>query len=138
MSVRSSAGDAIAYLHSWSQSLRARGKEGVTQMSDAANLCGVGPGMADDQFAGTLSRLVGDRDVRTRSVSGSMKSGNATTRHPPREKILEVSDVFALPLTRPDTSVFKLCHSRRGQRRVNPLWSSEPPPEGMFQCYLPQ
>lgn len=85
------------YLQSWSQGVRVWGKEGMTQMWDAANLRGIGPGIADDQFASTISNLVGPMDVRTRSTSTSMKSGTSTSNQLRRDKILEVADVSALP-----------------------------------------
>lgn len=85
------------YLQSWSQGVRVWGKEGMTQMWDAANLRGIGPGIADDQFASTMSNLVGTHDVRTRSRSTSMKSGTSTSDQLRRDKILEVSDISALP-----------------------------------------
>lgn len=85
------------YLQSWSQGVRVWGKEGMTQMWDAANLRGIGPGVADDQFASTISNLVGTHDVRTRSRSTSMKSGTSTSDQLRRDKILEVADISALP-----------------------------------------
>lgn len=85
------------YLQSWSQGVRVWGKEGMTQMWDAANLRGIGPGIADDQFASTISNLVGPMDVRTRSTSSSMRSGTSTSNQLRRDKILEVADVSALP-----------------------------------------
>lgn len=85
------------YLQSWSQGVRVWGKEGMTQMWDAANLRGVGPGIADDQFAGTISRLVGDHDKQSRSTSQSMRSGASTSHQLRREKILDVSDISGLP-----------------------------------------
>lgn len=85
------------YLQSWSQGVRVWGKEGMKQMWDAANLRGVGPGIGDDEFAGTVSRLIGDHDVRTRSASSGMRSGGSTTQQLRREKILDVDEVAALP-----------------------------------------
>ncbi|WP_068255551.1 type IV secretory system conjugative DNA transfer family protein [Janibacter corallicola] len=85
------------YLQSWSQGVRVWGKEGMTQMWDAANVRGIGPGIADDQFAGTISKLVGPHDVRTRSASNSMRSGHSVNHQLRREQILEVADVSALP-----------------------------------------
>lgn len=85
------------YLQSWSQGVRVWGKEGMTQMWEAANLRGIGPGIADDQFASTISNLVGPMDVRTRSTSSSMRSGTSTSNQLRRDKILEVADVSAMP-----------------------------------------
>ncbi len=85
------------YLQSWSQGVRVWGKEGMTQMWDAANLRGVGPGVADDAFGGVVSRLVGDHDVQTRSTSSSMRGGGSTSTQLRREKILDVSDITAMP-----------------------------------------
>lgn len=85
------------YLQSWSQGVRVWGREGMKQMWDAANLRGIGPGIGDDEFAGTISRLIGDHDVRTRSASTSLRSGGSTTQQLRREKILDVDEVASLP-----------------------------------------
>lgn len=86
-----------SYLQSWSQGVRVFGRPGMKQLWDAANLRGVGMGIADDEFAGTISRLVGDHDKRTRSTSQSMRSGSSTSQQLRREKILDVDDVSSLP-----------------------------------------
>lgn len=86
-----------AYLQSWSQGVRVFGRPGMKQLWDAANLRGVGMGIADDEFAGTISRLVGDHDKRTRSTSSSMRSGSSTSHQLRREKILDINDVSSLP-----------------------------------------
>lgn len=86
-----------SFLQSWSQGVRVFGRPGMKQLWDAANLRGVGMGIADDEFAGTISRLVGDHDKRTRSTSQSMRSGSSTSHQLRREKILDVDDVSSLP-----------------------------------------
>lgn len=85
------------YLQSYSQGVRVWGKDGMKTMWSAANLRGIGRGIADDEFAGTVSRLVGTMDVRTRSASSSMRSGTSTSTQLRRDNILEVADVSAFP-----------------------------------------
>lgn len=85
------------FLQSYSQGVRVWGKDGMKTMWSAANLRGIGRGIADDEFAGTVSKLVGPMDVRTRSSSTSMKSGTSTSTQLRRDNILEVADVSAFP-----------------------------------------
>jgi len=66
-------------------------------VGDSAHLRGLEPGVADDAFGGVVSRLVGDHDVQTRSTSLSMRGGGSTSTQLRREKILDVSDITALP-----------------------------------------
>lgn len=84
------------FLQSWSQGVQVWGKEGMEKLWSAANVRGVGSGIAEADFLDRVSRLVGDHDVRTREVSYS-KGGQTTAPRLRRERILDTSDLAGLP-----------------------------------------
>lgn len=84
------------FLQSWSQGVQVWGKEGMEKLWSAANVRGVGSGIAEADFLDRVSRLVGDHDVRTREVSHS-KGGRTTAPRLRRERILDTADLAGLP-----------------------------------------
>lgn len=84
------------FLQSWSQGVQVWGKEGMEKLWSAANVRGVGSGIAEADFLDRVSRLVGDHDVRTREVSYS-KGGQTTAPRLRRERILDTADLAGLP-----------------------------------------
>ena len=70
---------------------------GMKKMWSAANIRMVGAGVAEVGFLRELAELVGKRDVRSSSLSTSMRSGSSTSTSLRREEILDVSEIGALP-----------------------------------------
>lgn len=88
-------------LQSWPQGAAAWGDQGMKKMWSAANVRGVGVGTADHEFASTMSNLIGEHDVRTRSLSTSSgKGGRSTGTNNRREKIMDAATFSALPQKR--------------------------------------
>ena len=87
------------FLQSWTQGVEAWTEGGMKKMWSAANIRLVGAGVAETTFLRELADLVGDRDVRSGSTS-SGKGGYSTSQSLRREKILDVSDIGALPAGR--------------------------------------
>lgn len=84
------------FLQAWSQGVQVWGREGMDKMWSAANVRGVGRGVADPDFLDKVSRLVGDRDVVTRDRSRSRSGVSVSTRNR-RERILDTADLAAMP-----------------------------------------
>lgn len=84
------------FLQSWAQGVAAWGEDGMQKLWSAANVRVVGPGIAQDAFLRSVSELVGDHDVRSRSASRG-KSGASTSTSLQRRRLLEVADLTALP-----------------------------------------
>jgi type IV secretory pathway TraG/TraD family ATPase VirD4 len=84
------------FLQAWSQGVQVWGREGMDKMWSAANVRGVGRGIADPDFLDKVSRLVGDRDVITRDRSRSRSGVSVSTRNR-RERILDTADLAAMP-----------------------------------------
>lgn len=85
-----------AILQSWSQGVEVWGRDGMNKLWSAANVKIYGGGVAEAEFLGQLSQLIGDFDLTTRSVSHGHggRSVNSTTR---RERTLDVADLAGLP-----------------------------------------
>ncbi|MEE1652163.1 TraM recognition domain-containing protein [Brachybacterium sp. J144] len=84
------------YLQSWTQGVQAWGEEGMKKMWSAANVKMVGRGVSEVPFQRELRELIGNRDVRSGSVSAG-KGGRSTSRSLKTEAIFEVSELGALP-----------------------------------------
>lgn len=85
------------FLQSWTQGVEAWTEGGMKKMWSAANIRMVGAGVAEVGFLRELAELVGKRDVRSSSLSTSMRSGSSTSTSLRREEILDVSEIGALP-----------------------------------------
>lgn len=86
----------ITILQSYRQGVRVWGEAGMDALWSAATIKLVGSGIDDADFADKLSRLVGDHDVRTLSVSTS-ESGKSTSVSMRQERILPTDAIRALP-----------------------------------------
>ncbi len=86
----------VTFLQSWSQGAEVWGPDGMKKLWSAANVRGIGRGLAEEGFLAELSKLIGDRDVLTRDVQTS-RTGRSTSTRNRREAILEVADLAALP-----------------------------------------
>lgn len=84
------------FLQAWSQGVQVWGREGMDKLWSAANVRGVGRGIADPDFLDKVSRLIGDHDVVTRDRSRSRSGVSVSTRNR-RERILDTADLAAMP-----------------------------------------
>ena len=86
----------IIVLQSRAQGVGVWGREGFAALWSAATVKVLGAGIDDAAFAEDVSRLIGDRDVTSRSTSrGAGRSSTSTTTR--RQRILGAEDVRALP-----------------------------------------
>lgn len=85
----------ITILQSYRQGVRVWGEAGMDALWSAATIKLVGSGIDDADFADKLSRLVGDHDVRTVSVSTS-DSGKSTSVSMRQERVLPADAIRAL------------------------------------------
>lgn len=86
----------ITILQSYRQGVRVWGEAGMDALWSAATIKLVGSGIDDADFADKLSRLVGDHDVRTVSVSTN-ESGKSTSVSMRQERVLPADAIRALP-----------------------------------------
>ncbi|GAA2590295.1 hypothetical protein Stube_09430 [Streptomyces tubercidicus] len=86
----------ITILQSYRQGQQVWGDAGMDSMWSAATVKVVGPGIDDPDFADKLSRMVGDHDVESTSVSHS-ESGKSTSVSMRQERILAADAIRALP-----------------------------------------
>ncbi|MEU9481186.1 TraM recognition domain-containing protein [Streptomyces sp. NPDC048191] len=86
----------VTILQSYRQGVRVWGEAGMDALWSAATIKLVGSGIDDADFADKLSRLVGDHDVRTVSVSTS-QSGKSTSVSMRQERVLPADAIRALP-----------------------------------------
>lgn len=95
----------MTILQSWDQGVEVWGERGMAKLWSAANVRTYGGGASSTNFLGDLSQLAGEHEVHTISTSyqppqqGGMglfnsKSTSHSTR---RERVLEVSDLGAMP-----------------------------------------
>jgi type IV secretory pathway TraG/TraD family ATPase VirD4 len=85
-----------AILQSWSQGEECWGRLGMAKLWSAANVRIYGGNVAEEDFLEDLSKLIGEHDVLTTSVTHS-RQGRTVTEQFRRERILDVSDLSALP-----------------------------------------
>lgn len=86
----------MTILQSWAQGVGVWGKDGMDTLWSAANVKVYGGGDDEDDFLGRLSRLIGNYDKLTRSVTTSA-TGRSTSSQIRREPIMEIGDLRALP-----------------------------------------
>lgn len=86
----------MTILQSWSQGVEVWGREGMRKLWSASNVKVYGGGVAETEFLGELSQLIGDFTLRTNSVS--VGRGQRSVSHQDRrEHTFEVSELTALP-----------------------------------------
>lgn len=86
----------MTILQSWSQGVEVWGRDGMRKLWSAANVKVYGGGVAEAEFLGELSQLIGDYDLETRSTSHG-RGGRSTQYATRRDRVLEVADLAALP-----------------------------------------
>jgi type IV secretory pathway TraG/TraD family ATPase VirD4 len=88
------------YLQSWSQGVECWGREGMKKLWGAANLRVYGGGTHEGEFLDEVSRICGEWDAPSTSMSTTKGSGRSYTAATRRERILDVSTLGALPASR--------------------------------------
>ncbi|MGY1438129.1 type IV secretory system conjugative DNA transfer family protein [Streptomyces reniochalinae] len=86
----------ITILQSYRQGQRVWGETGMDALWSAATIKLIGSGIDDADFADKLSRLAGDHDVQTLSVSHS-DSGHSSSVSMRQERVLPPDKIRALP-----------------------------------------
>jgi type IV secretory pathway TraG/TraD family ATPase VirD4 len=86
----------LTILQSWSQGVEVWGVGGMRKLWSAANVKVYGGGVAESDFLEDLSRLIGDFDLTTTSVTYGA-GGRSTNRSTRRERTLDIADLAALP-----------------------------------------
>ena len=86
----------MTILQSWSQGVQVWGEAGMRKLWSAANIAVYGGGVKENDFLDMLSRLIGDHDKHTRSVSTG-RGQRSVTAQLSRERILDPADLAALP-----------------------------------------
>lgn len=89
-----------SFLQSYSQGQDVWGREGMKKLWSAANIRGIGAGIAEADFLKDISELIGEQDVRARTVSSGRGQGASVSAHLRRDRILDVSELAALPTGR--------------------------------------
>lgn len=90
-------------LQSWSQGVDVWGESGMKKLWSAANLKIYGGGVGEASFLEDLSRMIGDYDRLLSSTSRTLPSTSdshnqkSVSQQVQRERILDVSDLAALP-----------------------------------------
>lgn len=89
----------ITILQSYAQGVEVWGRDGMRKLWSSANVRTYGGGVADPDFLEELSRLIGETDVIVRSTTttGSGWSDRSVSRQPHRRRILEISELHAMP-----------------------------------------
>ncbi|WP_103503426.1 type IV secretory system conjugative DNA transfer family protein [Streptomyces sp. SM14] len=85
----------LTILQSYRQGVRVWGEAGMDALWSAATIKLIGSGIDDADFADKLSRLVGDHDVRTVSVSSS-SSGKSSSISMRQQRVLPADAIRAL------------------------------------------
>jgi type IV secretory pathway TraG/TraD family ATPase VirD4 len=85
-----------SFVQSFAQLEDAFGRTGAQTMWGAATVKVVGAGIGEARFLEDVSRLVGDMDEPHTTV-GQSRGGRSTTRSVRRRRVLDVSDLAALP-----------------------------------------
>lgn len=86
----------MTILQSWSQGVDVWGESGMKKLWSASNVKVYGGGVAEVEFLRMLSDLIGDYDKRVMSVS-SGRGQHSVNEQLNRERILDVSDLMAMP-----------------------------------------
>lgn len=89
----------MTILQSWAQGIECWGEHGIEKLWSAANIRVYGGGASDANFLERLSKLIGDYDINSRSVTygkGERSHSSQVQRH----NIMEVSDLTSMPAGR--------------------------------------
>jgi type IV secretory pathway TraG/TraD family ATPase VirD4 len=86
----------MTILQSWAQGQECWGDHGMEKLWSAANIRVYGGGASDSNFLERLSKLIGDYDIVSSSVSYN-EGKRGTSRQTQRQNIMEVSELAAMP-----------------------------------------
>ncbi len=86
----------MTILQSWAQGMECWGERGMEKLWSAANIRVYGGGVSDANFLERLSKLIGDYDIVSNSVS-YQKGERGTSKQTQRHHIMEVSDLASMP-----------------------------------------
>lgn len=86
-----------AFFQTWDQGVEAFGEHGMRKLWGAANIRGVGRGLADDKALPMISNLIGPYDKVKRTESWQRASRSVSTAVDRSEPIFTVADLGALP-----------------------------------------
>ncbi len=86
----------LTILQSYRQGVRVWGEAGMDALWSAATIKIIGAGIDDPRLAEDLSRLVGEHDVTTTSMTYSAQ-GTSSTASSRRQRILDAADIRAIP-----------------------------------------
>lgn len=89
----------LSFLQSWSQGVECWGREAMAKLWGAANLRVYGGGVTETEFLESLSRLLGEVDLPTRSVSDS-RWGRQVSASMRKERVFDPDALQALPARR--------------------------------------
>lgn len=111
----------MTILQSWSQGVDVWGESGMKKLWSASNIKVYGGGVSEDGFLESVSKLIGDYDRLSSSVSTG-RGGRGVSSQLHRERILDVADLGALPKGR---AVVLASGSRPTLIRTQP-WMTSP------------
>lgn len=87
----------VTILQSAAQGEDAWGKSGFAKMWSNTNVLGIGRGLNDERVLSDLAHLIGDRQIRDRSITSGTQGHRSTGISIRSERIFDVSDLRALP-----------------------------------------
>lgn len=90
----------VTILQAPSQGEETWGRLGFKKLWSFTNILGIGRGLNDVDALSDLSRLIGDRQIRDRSISTGTKGHRSASTQIRSERIFEESDLRALPAGR--------------------------------------
>ena len=86
----------MTILQSWSQGVTVWGETGMKQLWSAANIKVYGGNVGEVSFLDDLSQIIGERERRITNTSTG-RGGRSVSDHVQKERIMDVSDLAALP-----------------------------------------
>ncbi|ADB35976.1 Type IV secretory pathway VirD4 protein-like protein [Kribbella flavida DSM 17836] len=86
----------MTILQSWAQGVECWGEHGIEKLWSSANIRVYGGGVSDANFLERLSKLIGEYDIRSNSVS-YQKGERSHSSQIQRHSIMEVSDLTSMP-----------------------------------------
>jgi type IV secretory pathway TraG/TraD family ATPase VirD4 len=86
----------MTILQSWAQGVECWGERGMEKLWSAANIRVYGGGVSDANFLERLSKLIGDYDILSSSVTYT-KGERGISKQTQRHHIMEVSDLASMP-----------------------------------------
>ncbi len=85
------------FVQSRAQGEEAWGRGGFAKLWSATNILAVGRGLNDADALADLSRLIGDRQIKDRSISSGSRGHRSTGTQIRSERILDEADLRAMP-----------------------------------------